>query len=81
LGYDLRQHFSKGLDALPPVEFDVVVGMGCGDACPQVRARQREEWDIPDPKCLPSDQFRLVRDQIRDRVARLLDRLRGANAI
>jgi protein-tyrosine-phosphatase len=50
--------------------------MGCGDRCPYVRGKQREDWAIPDPKHLPPDEFRAVRDLIRERVAELVNRLR-----
>ena len=43
LGYDLSKHGSKSLSDIPAVEYDVAVTMGCGDACPTVRAQQREE--------------------------------------
>jgi protein-tyrosine-phosphatase len=75
LGYDLSAHGSKSLDELPEVAFDFVATMGCGDACPMVRARQRADWSIPDPKHLPADEFRVVRDMIRDRVQAMLDEL------
>src|SRR5262245_46796496 len=68
LGYDLEQHRSKPLNELPDVEYDVAVTMGCGDACPLVRARRREDWDIPDPKDLPAAEFRGVRDLIELKV-------------
>lgn len=68
LGYDLTAHGSKSLDDLPPVEFDFVATMGCGDACPLVKAKRRADWSIPDPKHLPPDEFRSVRDLIRDQV-------------
>jgi protein-tyrosine-phosphatase len=68
LGYDLSVHGSKSLDELPQVEFDFVATMGCGDACPMVRAKQRADWSIPDPKHLPPGEFRAVRDLIRDKV-------------
>jgi arsenate reductase len=68
LGYDLSAHGSKSLDDVADVEFDFVATMGCGDACPLVRARQRADWAIPDPKILPPDEFRVVRDLIRDKV-------------
>jgi protein-tyrosine-phosphatase len=58
LGYDLSRHASKGLDDLPDVEFDAAITMGCGDECPFVRARLREDWGIPDPKHLDADEFR-----------------------
>lgn len=75
LGYDLMTHGSKSLDELPPVEFDFVATMGCGDACPLVRANRRADWAIPDPKHLPPDEFRAVRDLIRDKVQTALAEL------
>jgi len=71
-GYDLTQHRSKSLGEIPAVEYDVAVTMGCGDACPLVKARRREDWQIPDPKDMPADQFRAVRDLIEDKVKALL---------
>jgi protein-tyrosine-phosphatase len=75
LGYDLTAHGSKSLDELPNVEFDFVATMGCGDACPMVRAKQRADWSIPDPKHLSPDEFRAVRDLIRDKVQATLKEL------
>src|SRR5262249_1490128 len=75
LGYDLSAQASKSLDQLPDVEFDFVATMGCGDACPLVRARRREDWSIPDPKHLLPDEFRVVRDLIRDKVQTALSEL------
>lgn len=72
LGYDLAQHRSRALGDLPPVDFDVAVTMGCGDACPMVRAHQHVEWHIPDPKTLPPEQFNEVRDLIERKVKALL---------
>lgn len=72
LGYDLGIHRSEGLDDVPPGPFDAVVTMGCGDACPHVPARRREDWAIRDPKDLPLDEFRAVRDEVGRRVYDLL---------
>jgi protein-tyrosine-phosphatase len=72
LGYDLGRHRSKGLTELPDAEFDVAITMGCGDECPYVRARRREDWAIPDPRDMPADNFRNVRDLIEARVKELL---------
>jgi len=72
LGYDLSAHGSKSLAELPDVEFDFVATMGCGDACPLVRAKRRADWSIPDPKHLPPEEFRAVRDSIRDKVQAML---------
>jgi arsenate reductase len=74
-GYDLTAHSSKGLDALPPGEYAAAVTMGCGDECPTVQARLREDWAIPDPKGLPIDEFSRVRDLIEAKVKDLLARL------
>lgn len=75
LGCDLSGHRSKGLDALPDVAFDWVITMGCGDACPWLPARHREDWPLPDPKALDRDGVRAVRDEIERRVLDLLNRM------
>ena len=75
LGYDLSVHQSKSLTELPDVDFDAAITMGCGDACPHVRARVREDWQIPDPREMPPEQFRQVRDLIGEKVAELLAKL------
>jgi protein-tyrosine-phosphatase len=72
LGYDLTSHSSKGLEQFNGQDIDVAVTMGCGDECPLVLAKQREEWQIPDPKELPPEQFRAVRDLIEHKVKELL---------
>ena len=72
LGYDLSRHRSKSLAEIPDIEFDFVATMGCGDACPFVRARQREDWNIPDPKEMPPEEFRAVRDLIEEKIVSLL---------
>jgi arsenate reductase len=77
LGYDLAAHDSKSLDDIPDIEYDAVVTMGCGDACPYVKARLREDWRIPDPKHMEPEQFREVRELIRGKVRELLGKLGG----
>jgi protein-tyrosine-phosphatase len=72
VGYDLTTHASKALDEFDGREIDVAVTMGCGDDCPLVRAGRREEWQIPDPKDLPPDEYRAVRDLIERKVRELL---------
>src|SRR5438067_684361 len=68
IGYDLLKHRSKSLSEIPDIEFDFVATMGCGDECPFLRAKQREDWNIPDPKDMPPEEFRAVRDLIETRV-------------
>jgi len=75
LDYDLTQHDSKSLAEIPDVTFDFVATMGCGDECPFVRAKQREDWLIPDPKDLPLEQFRETRNLIEQKVKDILLRL------
>ena len=72
LGYDLSKHDSKSLNDIPDVEYDAVVTMGCGDACPFVRAKRRVDWQIPDPKHMPPEEFRQVRDLIKAKIGELL---------
>jgi len=72
VGYDLTAHESKGLDAFNGTSVDVAVTMGCGDECPLVRAGRREDWQIPDPREMPPDEFRGVRDLIEHKVLTLL---------
>jgi protein-tyrosine-phosphatase len=72
VGYDLATHRSKGLEDFNGKEFDAAVTMGCGDECPLVHAKKRANWQIPDPKNLPPDQFNEVRDFIERKVQELL---------
>ena len=71
LGYDLSRHASKSLDGIAG-EFDAVVTMGCGDSCPWVPAKRREDWALPDPKNMDDAGYRAVRDEISARVRALL---------
>ncbi len=76
IDYDLAKHDSKSLEAIPNVEFDFVATMGCGDECPFVKAKRREDWQIPDPKDLPLEQFRETRNLIEQKVKDLLSQLK-----
>jgi arsenate reductase (thioredoxin) len=71
LGYDLSAHASKSLDEVGG-EFDAVITMGCGDSCPWVAAKRREDWALPDPRDMDDDGYRAVRDRIGARVRELL---------
>ena len=76
-GYDLTTHQSKSLKDLPNVDFDAAITMGCGDECPFLRAKQRADWKIHDPKQMAPEQFREVRDLIETNVKKLLQELRA----
>ena len=73
LGYDLKKHRSKSLDQVKEFgPFDAVVTMGCGDACPWMPAKQFIDWEIPDPREMNEDDFRKVRDLIKEKVGDLI---------
>lgn len=73
LGYDLSKHDSKSLKEVEQfAPFDVVVTMGCGDACPWMPAKQFIDWQIPDPRHMEPEEFNKVRDFISQQVKKLL---------
>lgn len=74
LDYDMSTHASKSLDEIDGV-FDAVITMGCGDHCPWVPSARREDWALPDPRDMDDDAYRAVRDEIGQRVQRLLESL------
>ena len=74
-GIDISEKKPKSFSELSEKNFDVVVEMGCKDACPYVPGKERIEWDIPDPKGQALDEFRRVRDEIETRVKKLLEKI------
>jgi arsenate reductase len=50
----------------------LLITMGCGDKCPYVPGLRRADWPLPDPKGRPMDEVRVVRDDIKVRVAELI---------
>ncbi len=79
LGYNLNSHSSKSLSEIPQIKYDYVITMGCGDECPFIPAGHHEDWDLPDPKTLPMEQFRQVRDRIGERVKELAARIEATD--
>jgi arsenate reductase (thioredoxin) len=73
-GMDLSAKKPKGFDALPQVAWDVIVTMGCEGRCPLALALRREDWNLPDPQGQSLDAVRHLRDQIQQRVQKLLHR-------
>jgi len=55
---------------------DVVVTMGCGDACPVIPGKRYIDWDLRDPKGLSQDEVRAIRDDIEQRIVGLIQSLR-----
>ena len=58
-------------------ESDVVITMGCGDACPIYPGKRYEDWDLEDPSGKDLETVRLIRDEIARRVDALLDEVAG----
>ncbi|MBD3673074.1 MAG: arsenate reductase ArsC [Planctomycetaceae bacterium] len=75
VGYDLTGHHSKSLDDLPEGEYAAAITMGCGDSCPNVSAPLKEDWELPDPRHLPPEEFHQVREAISAKVKDLLTRI------
>jgi arsenate reductase (thioredoxin) len=73
VGIDLSANVPQRLTGELARSATLLVTMGCGDACPYVPGLERDDWPLRDPKGLPSDQVREIRDQIRDRVSSLVD--------
>ena len=73
IGYDLKNHKSKGLDEFSDLKFDYLITLGCNDKCPNIETKLRKEWDIPDPKNMNLEDFFKVRDLIEKKVLSLID--------
>lgn len=72
LGLDLGQEFPKPLTDDVVQAADVVVTMGCGDACPIYPGKQYQDWNLTDPSGLGADEVRVIRDQLHTHVTELL---------
>lgn len=75
IGIDLTEEFPKPLTDDVVRASDVVITMGCGDACPLYPGKRYLDWDLDDPAELELEQVRRVRDEIRTRVEGLLKEL------
>jgi protein-tyrosine-phosphatase len=80
IGCDMSGHRSKSLAEVPAGRYEYVITMGCGDECPFIPANHHEDWQIPDPKGLPIEEVRKIRDLIGERVLQLTKRIRQADA-
>jgi arsenate reductase len=76
LGIDLSDRRPQRLTRELAQQADVVVTMGCGDACPFIPGKRYIDWDLPDPKGRPIDEVRATRDDIAARVRQLASELR-----
>jgi protein-tyrosine-phosphatase len=76
-GIDLAGHAPAVLTTESVRESDVVITMGCGDACPVFPGKRYEDWELDDPAGRGLDDVRVIRDEIRRRVERLISELTG----
>jgi arsenate reductase len=72
VGIDITGQTPKLLDWDTARAADVIITMGCGDACPIFPGKRYEDWTLDDPACQPIDMVRQIRDDIRARVDTLL---------
>jgi protein-tyrosine-phosphatase len=78
LGVDLADRVPQKLTVELAQQADVVVTMGCGDACPYIPGKRYIDWNLPDPTGRPIEEVRATRDEIRRRVSALVLELDGA---
>ena len=75
VGVDLGDRVPRVLTTELAQWADVVVTMGCGDSCPVIPGRRYIDWDLQDPKDLPINEVRAIRDDIEQRVGELVESL------
>ncbi len=78
LGVDLSEEFPKPLTDESVRAADVVITMGCGDACPIYPGKRYEDWELEDPAGKDLETVRRIRDEIDVRVRRLVGELTSA---
>src|ERR1044072_8622414 len=76
VGLDISKEFPKPLTDAAVREADIVVTMGCGDACPFYPGKRYLDWELPDPAGRPLPEVRAIRDEIQSRVKSLLAELK-----
>jgi len=74
VGIDLSRAKPQKLTDTLAQEAQMLITMGCGEACPHVQGIRREDWPLRDPKSLPMEEVRMIRDEIRSRVEALLEK-------
>jgi arsenate reductase (thioredoxin) len=77
LGVDLGERVPRRFEDCDAEWADVVVTMGCGDACPYIPGKRYIDWELADPQGLPSEEVRLIRDEIAERTQALVAELDG----
>ena len=77
VGIDIAGRQPRAMEVDDVRASDVVITMGCGDACPVFPGKRYEDWELTDPAGLPLEQVRPIRDEIESRVRALLRSLEG----
>jgi arsenate reductase (thioredoxin) len=80
IGLDVSREFPKPLTTDAVQAADVVITMGCGDACPIYPGKRYEDWELDDPADADLDGVRRIREEIARRVERLVDELTAQRA-
>jgi arsenate reductase (thioredoxin) len=80
VGLDVTKQFPKPLTDQAVRAADVVITMGCGDACPVYPGKRYLDWELPDPAGKPLDEVRPIRDEIDRRVRALVEELAPASS-
>jgi len=75
VGLDISRELPKRLTEEMGLRADVIVTMGCGDACPVYFGKRYEDWELEDPRGKDLNTVRRIRDEIRDRVRALVSEL------
>ena len=75
IGLDISAELPKPLTTGKVQAADIVITMGCGDACPVFPGQRYLDWDLPDPAGLPVERVRPIPDQISARVRALISEL------
>jgi len=75
VGIDITGAVPQRLETAAVQESDVIVTMGCGDACPIFPGKRYEDWELTDPAGQPIEVVRQVRDEIRGRIEKLVGEL------
>ena len=79
VGIDITHEFSKPFTDEFVLAADVVITMGCGDACPLLPGKHYEDWELDDPAGMTLEEIRPIRDEIRDRVTNLIEKLTSSH--
>jgi protein-tyrosine-phosphatase len=77
IGVDMSEEFPKPLTDEVVRAADVVITMGCGDACPVYPGKRYEDWELYDPAGQDIETVRTIRNEIDERVRRLIIQLEG----